>query len=496
MPFLLRIDPTGKPIFVGGAAEDINSLPEPELVGESIVEKTINTQQIASVGGYTTKNGSIRAGSLVFEALHLDTQLYREALQAIDPLAVIHNTDELDEHFDIFDSERVGNIINDFKIDGLNSVQILYDGTGWFAGSKLRWFFEDDEVKVVLDGEIIARSGLLYDLDIEGTLSIRDGGLIVSQNYLVDEAGYKLENNAIEAFQGKLSGFVFDNQKISKTLSAFIKPAPWLPGLEATKTIEISTAPVGIIEFIESEFEGPVVNRKSIGNWGHIFNNFRSNTAFRIDYDGDSELQRFAIERVFDIDSGGTIDDTVGFGWIKNISEGDQFWYFFDDVFFNDDIMVDGVATFNENIIIPNATTNGHAVNRITGDGRYGRLAVANTYAENQTFSAEGIFNGLVRFNSVQTFEDTAGTIAATTNLVLINDQAIIGYTYTLPPATGSRRILIIKDIAGSASIGHTIQRAGSDNIDGATTVALDTDYGRIILSDTESGRWSVIMRQ
>jgi hypothetical protein len=196
MPFLVQISPTGKPIFIGGAAEDINEQPDPELLGEKIVDRTINSRQIASIAGYATGTGTMRAGSLVLEAILLSVQQYREELQAVEPKAQIYDVDQMDENLSVLfpGDERVGNIINEFKVDGVNSYQLLYDGTGWFAGGKISWTYVGDEAQLVVDGEIIARTGILENLSVEGTLLMDTGGVItnLSNDFIIDKDGIRI----------------------------------------------------------------------------------------------------------------------------------------------------------------------------------------------------------------------------------------------------------------------------------------------------------------
>lgn len=64
----------------------------------------------------------------------------------------------------------------------------------------------------------------------------------------------------------------------------------------------------------------------------------------------------------------------------------------------------------------------------------------------------------------------------------------------TLPAAAeASRTVLIVKDEAGTAAAGNiTISRAGTDTIDGATSVRISSNYGAVRLYCTGTG-WAVV---
>jgi hypothetical protein len=53
---------------------------------------------------------------------------------------------------------------------------------------------------------------------------------------------------------------------------------------------------------------------------------------------------------------------------------------------------------------------------------------------------------------------------------------------------------LVIKDTTGSAgSASFTVQRSGSDTIDGATSTSINTNFQTIRLIDAVSGKWELI---
>jgi hypothetical protein len=76
-----------------------------------------------------------------------------------------------------------------------------------------------------------------------------------------------------------------------------------------------------------------------------------------------------------------------------------------------------------------------------------GGLGVAKNVWAGKQLNAGETFH----LRGVQTFDDDFGTIASNVSYVRINDQVPSGFTYTLPSATGTGKILTIKDVAGFA---------------------------------------------
>jgi hypothetical protein len=146
---------------------------------------------------------------------------------------------------------------------------------------------------------------------------------------------------------------------------------------------------------------------------------------------------------------------------------------------------------FGDNLIVDGATD---STNVATGALRTsGGLGVAKNVWAGKQLNAGETFH----LRGVQTFDDDFGTIASNVSYVRINDTSPSGFTYTLPSATGSGKLLTIKDVAGDAgSAPHTFNRAGSDTIDNDLSISLNTDFGRIILIDGASGRWDVLTKE
>jgi hypothetical protein len=83
-------------------------------------------------------------------------------------------------------------------------------------------------------------------------------------------------------------------------------------------------------------------------------------------------------------------------------------------------------------------------------------------------------------------------TVAATDGLITC-DATGGARTINLPAATGTGRYIVVKK-TDSSSNACTPTRAGSDTIDGATTVSLATQYDLAQLVDTASGKWSALL--
>jgi hypothetical protein len=444
MPFLLRISPTGKSIFVGGAAEDINQLPDPELLGEKIVDKTIASRQINSVAGYSTGSGTMRAGTLVFEAILEQIQNYREDLQTIEPTAQVFNIDALDENLSaLFPNEaRVGNIINEFKVGGLNSYQLLYDGTGWFAAGKIRWNYVGNEAQLTVDGEIIARTGILENLSIEGILNIGVNGGITGANFALS-----------------IDGIAYDFDTIT---NPFIRPrfensVYWGIPDEDEFIIGAGKLSGEVIGYINSD------------------GTLRMSSASGI-YFGDSSIDRLEPDVL-------AIISTLETRFFGNLVE------------FENDILVGGVAS------VGNATADGHALNRVTADGRFLQLANTQTVTGDKTFSGSNTFSGALaltgatslRVNNVQAINETDTPFTITIETYINCDVSVAGITINLPNNPANGRTIVIYDSSGDANTNNiTINRGGTNQINGLTSTTINTAFGSRKLQFF-NGNWTIL---
>lgn len=90
-------------------------------------------------------------------------------------------------------------------------------------------------------------------------------------------------------------------------------------------------------------------------------------------------------------------------------------------------------------------------------------------------------------------------SIGAALDYTLHNVDTTAARAITLPAANGvtAGRFYIIKDVTGSAATNNiTINRAGSDTIQGATTHVIDRNYGFAILSSDGTSSWTVVSPQ
>lgn len=96
-----------------------------------------------------------------------------------------------------------------------------------------------------------------------------------------------------------------------------------------------------------------------------------------------------------------------------------------------------------------------------------------------------------------------SSTHTITNGAVFICDASGGAFTITLPAAGGygttvgsdDSRFLFIKKKDSSVNA-VTVQRAGSDTIDGATSISLSNQYDTVILCDDEDGdAWNILQQ-
>ena len=92
---------------------------------------------------------------------------------------------------------------------------------------------------------------------------------------------------------------------------------------------------------------------------------------------------------------------------------------------------------------------------------------------------------------------DANYTILVSDRFVAQNVTLTAARTKTLPAASGypAGLPLVVADETGSVTTANTliIARAGSDTIDGATSVTLDSAYGFVVLVSDGSAKWTVL---
>lgn len=85
-------------------------------------------------------------------------------------------------------------------------------------------------------------------------------------------------------------------------------------------------------------------------------------------------------------------------------------------------------------------------------------------------------------------------TLTATSNTSQYADATGGAFAVTLPAASSTDKVFMIKKIDSSGNA-VTVTRAGSDTIEGATTVALSAQYSWIIVQSDGTSAWKVIGR-
>lgn len=100
---------------------------------------------------------------------------------------------------------------------------------------------------------------------------------------------------------------------------------------------------------------------------------------------------------------------------------------------------------------------------------------------------------------TTRTVTAATDTILATDTIVYVNRAGVV--TLTLPDAAawlaavghGAQLQLIIQDISGAANTNNiTINRAGSDTINGETSISISAPYGGWKLRPAAAGLWVV----
>lgn len=112
-----------------------------------------------------------------------------------------------------------------------------------------------------------------------------------------------------------------------------------------------------------------------------------------------------------------------------------------------------------------------------------GTLAVQNADSVN--------FTGRVRLGGIQS-KSANYTLTATDCTILATGGAG-GITLTLPAANSSSNLIIIKKVDAAVGV-ITIGRAGSDVIDGATSITLTAQYETCILLSDGAGNWQRLL--
>lgn len=122
-------------------------------------------------------------------------------------------------------------------------------------------------------------------------------------------------------------------------------------------------------------------------------------------------------------------------------------------------------------------------------------LAVASGGTGQTTAAAARGASGL-NIDSLQSTGDANVTIAATTRVQSTTTTLTAARTWTLPAANAvnAGQTLIVSDAAGAINGANTItlQRAGSDTVNGGTTFAMSTARTQVLLVSDGSSRWTI----
>ena len=98
-----------------------------------------------------------------------------------------------------------------------------------------------------------------------------------------------------------------------------------------------------------------------------------------------------------------------------------------------------------------------------------------------------------VQFNNQSKTDGQTYAVVATDYIVNIKGSGARAVTLQAADIAGQGRIIVIKDGDGNASSANiTINRASSDTIDGATSVAITSNYGSVSLVSDGGSKWIV----
>ena len=138
--------------------------------------------------------------------------------------------------------------------------------------------------------------------------------------------------------------------------------------------------------------------------------------------------------------------------------------------------------------------TNARSVSTTAGDLYYTNAAGTSI----QITSGGSLVSapGAVDTMDITTTSTSLGISAGDTFVVVLVSSAGGSRTITLPlvSSVNTGRIYIIKDADGATNTNPmTIARSGSDTIDGATSVTIDSNYGAVMLIGNGATNWSII---
>lgn len=112
-----------------------------------------------------------------------------------------------------------------------------------------------------------------------------------------------------------------------------------------------------------------------------------------------------------------------------------------------------------------------------------GTMAIQNANSVN--------FTGRVRFGALAS--KSADYAVTATDCTILATGGAGGITITLPAANASSNIVIVRKVDAGVGV-ITVARAGSDTIDGATSITLSAQYDTCVLLSDGSGAWHRIV--
>lgn len=129
------------------------------------------------------------------------------------------------------------------------------------------------------------------------------------------------------------------------------------------------------------------------------------------------------------------------------------------------------------------------------GAGANGSISIGS----NLIATASGLFGGAITGSSTNGVGLKLRVREVNTNVLLdVHDYVVsvdttAARTITLPSAVDVGRVYLIKDKTGNAATNNiTIQRSGSDTIDGATSVKLESAYAAVSVVCVSASTWSL----
>lgn len=111
---------------------------------------------------------------------------------------------------------------------------------------------------------------------------------------------------------------------------------------------------------------------------------------------------------------------------------------------------------------------------------------------KNIRFNSTGLcFSQIITVNSNYTINNGR---AVAYDYIILGDTTLAAFTITLPPSPGTGETYVVKDSGGSAVINNLTISGNGNNIDGASTFAISTNYSGIsvIFNGTS---WSIISK-